>query len=116
MEKASASQPDNKALVQASFERWKNDSGGPSELPAPDAEWTIVGLSPLSKTYQSKQEFLSIKYEQALPALIGVSPGHNCEQLPAGVHEVEREPCTAETCNSRSSIAESSQSRGVHIL
>lgn len=48
----------NKALVQASFDRWKNGTGGPFELLAPDAEWTIVGSSPLSKTYRSKKEFL----------------------------------------------------------
>jgi uncharacterized protein len=48
----------NKALVQASFDRWKNGTGGPFELLAPDAEWTIVGSSPLAKTYRSKQEFI----------------------------------------------------------
>jgi uncharacterized protein len=48
----------NKALVQASFDRWKSATGGPFELLAPDAEWTIVGSSPLSKTYHSKQAFL----------------------------------------------------------
>jgi ketosteroid isomerase-like protein len=58
MEQASAAQPDKKALVQSSFERWQNCTGGPFELPASDAEWTIVGSAPLSKTYQSKQEFL----------------------------------------------------------
>jgi uncharacterized protein len=30
----------NKALVQASFDRWKSGTGGPFELLAPDAEWT----------------------------------------------------------------------------
>ena len=58
MEQASAPELDNKALVRASFERWKNGTGGPFELLAPDAQWTIVGSSPLSKTYQSKQQFL----------------------------------------------------------
>jgi uncharacterized protein len=58
MEQASAPQVSNKALVQASFERWKNGTGGPFELLAPNVEWTIVGSSPLSRTYQSKQEFL----------------------------------------------------------
>ncbi|MGA8102196.1 MAG: hypothetical protein WB869_08585 [Candidatus Acidiferrales bacterium] len=58
MERALAPQLDNKALVQASFERWKNGTGGPFGLLAPDAEWTIVGSSRLSKTYRSKQEFL----------------------------------------------------------
>jgi len=41
----SAAHFDNKALVQASFERWKIGTGGPFELLAPDAEWTIVGSS-----------------------------------------------------------------------
>jgi uncharacterized protein len=48
----------NKALVRASFDRWKSGTGGPFELLAPDVEWTIVGSSPLAKTYRSKQEFL----------------------------------------------------------
>jgi len=39
MEKASAPQLGNKALVQASFERWKNGTGGPFELLAPDVEF-----------------------------------------------------------------------------
>ncbi len=47
----------NKALVRAGFERWANGTGSPFELLAPDAEWTIVGSSPLSKTY-SRQQFL----------------------------------------------------------
>jgi uncharacterized protein len=53
-----AEEDGNKVLVQASFDRWKNGTGGPFELLAPDAEWTIVGSSPLSKTYRSKKEFL----------------------------------------------------------
>jgi uncharacterized protein len=48
----------NKALVQASFDRWKSGTGGPFELLAPDAEWTIVGSSPLARTYHSKTEFI----------------------------------------------------------
>jgi ketosteroid isomerase-like protein len=47
----------NKALVQAGFDRWRAATGSPFELLAPDAEWTIVGSSPLSKTY-SRQAFL----------------------------------------------------------
>jgi uncharacterized protein len=54
-----AKEDGNKALVQASFERWKSGTGGPFELLAPDVEWTIVGSSPLAKTYTSKQEFIS---------------------------------------------------------
>jgi ketosteroid isomerase-like protein len=51
-------QDGNRAIVQASFDRWRSGSGGPFELLDPAAEWTIVGSSPLSKTYHSRQEFL----------------------------------------------------------
>ncbi|MGO8919414.1 MAG: nuclear transport factor 2 family protein [Stellaceae bacterium] len=50
-------QDNNKALVQASFDRWKSGTGSPFELLVPEAEWTIVGSSPLSKTYR-RQDFL----------------------------------------------------------
>ena len=53
-----STQEANKAIVQASFHRWRDGTGGPFELLVPDAEWTIVGTSPLSKTYHSRQEFL----------------------------------------------------------
>jgi uncharacterized protein len=53
----------NKALVRASFDRWRNGTGGPFELLAPDVEWTIVGSSPLARTYHSKQEFIDIVIE-----------------------------------------------------
>ena len=48
----------NKALVQASFDRWKSGTGGPFEPLAADTEWTIAGSSPLAKTYHSKKEFI----------------------------------------------------------
>ena len=51
-------QDSNKAIVQASFDRWKSGKGSPFELLVPEAEWTIVGSSPLSKTYHSRKEFL----------------------------------------------------------
>jgi|HubBroStandDraft_2_1064218.scaffolds.fasta_scaffold419188_1 ketosteroid isomerase-like protein len=31
----------NKAIVQASFDRWRSGTGGAFELLAPEAEWTI---------------------------------------------------------------------------
>ena len=49
---------ENKALVQAAFDRWRAGTGSPFELLAPEADWTIVGSSPLSKTYTSRQAFL----------------------------------------------------------
>jgi len=48
----------NKAVVQTSFDRWRCGTGGPFELLTPEAEWTIVGSSPLSKTYHGKKEFI----------------------------------------------------------
>jgi uncharacterized protein len=53
-----AKEDSNKSLVAASFDRWKSGTGGPFELLAPDVEWTIVGSSPLAKTYKSKQAFI----------------------------------------------------------
>jgi len=58
MAQGPAAQQDNKAIVQASFDRWRSGTGGPFELLSADAEWTIVGSSPLSKTYRSRQQFL----------------------------------------------------------
>ena len=48
----------NKALVQASFDRWINGTGSPFELLVPETEWAIVGSSPLSRTYKNRQDFL----------------------------------------------------------
>ena len=41
MERDFTKEDSNKALVQASFDRWKSESGSPFELLAPDAEWTL---------------------------------------------------------------------------
>jgi hypothetical protein len=48
----------NRALVRDSFDRWRAGAGSPFELLADDADWTIVGSSPLSKTYPTRQTFL----------------------------------------------------------
>jgi hypothetical protein len=53
-----STQISNKAIVQESLDRWKSGNGSPFELLIPEAEWTIVGSSPLSKTYHSRKEFL----------------------------------------------------------
>lgn len=49
----------NKATVLAGFEKWKAGTGSPYELLADDAQWTIVGHSLASKTYPSREAFLS---------------------------------------------------------
>ena len=51
-------QDSNKALLQAGFDRWARGTGSPFELLSPDADWNIVGSSPLSKTYHGLQTFL----------------------------------------------------------
>lgn len=48
----------NRATVHAAFARWSDGGGGPFDLLAEHARWTIVGSSPLSKTYRSRQQFL----------------------------------------------------------
>jgi ketosteroid isomerase-like protein len=49
----------NKATVQAGFDAWKAGTGSPYDLLANDASWTIVGRSAASKTYPSKEAFIS---------------------------------------------------------
>jgi uncharacterized protein len=58
MTQAATVQDANKVLVRASFDRWAQGTGSPFELLLPDAQWTIVGSSPLSKTYHGVQSFL----------------------------------------------------------
>ncbi len=53
-----SSPQENKSLVAASFDRWRAGTGSPFELLVPEADWTIVGSSPLSKKYANRQAFL----------------------------------------------------------
>ena len=48
----------NVELVQAAFENWRKGTSGVFDLLAPDAQWTIVGNSVVSKVYGSRQQFL----------------------------------------------------------
>jgi uncharacterized protein len=49
----------NKAVVQAGFDAWNAGTGSPYDLLAENASWTIVGHSAASKTYPSKEAFIS---------------------------------------------------------
>ena len=49
----------SRKLVQDSFDRWRAGTGGPFELLADDARWTIVGSSPVSKRYDGKEQFMA---------------------------------------------------------
>ena len=48
----------NKALVRAAFEAWTRGTGGPFDLLADDATWTIVGHSVVAKTYDNREAFM----------------------------------------------------------
>ena len=50
----------NKTIIQAAFDDWATGTGGPFALLAPDATWTIVGSSPVSRTFSNRQEFLDV--------------------------------------------------------
>ena len=53
-----ATETRHKALIERSFNAWRNGTGGPYDLLADDATWTIVGRSIASKTYKSREAFM----------------------------------------------------------
>jgi hypothetical protein len=48
----------NAATVRASFDAWSAGTGGPFDLLAPEASWTVVGHSLVAKTYESREAFM----------------------------------------------------------
>jgi ketosteroid isomerase-like protein len=50
----------NKDRIKAAFDDWATGTGGPFVLLADDATWTIVGNSPVSRTFNSKKEFIDV--------------------------------------------------------
>lgn len=58
--KASANEADtNRATIAKAMNAWAAGTGGPYDLLADDAVWTISGNSLASKTYPSKEAFMS---------------------------------------------------------
>lgn len=53
-----SSSANNKQLIRDSFDRWRAGTGGPFELLASDATWTIAGNSVVAKKYVTRDEFL----------------------------------------------------------
>lgn len=49
----------NKAIIKNAFDAWAAGTGGPYDLLADDATWTITGNSLASKTYPSREAFMS---------------------------------------------------------
>ena len=69
----------NKALIRKSFERWEQGSGSPFDLLHPASRWTIIGSSPLSRTY-GRDEFFekvvvpfnALLASPAVPTVLGI--------------------------------------------
>lgn len=58
--KASASEADtNRTTIARTMDAWAAGTGGPYDLLADDSVWTISGNSLASKTYPSKEAFMS---------------------------------------------------------
>lgn len=49
----------NTLLVTQKFDAWRDGTGGPYDLLAEDARWTITGNSLAAKTYPSREAFMS---------------------------------------------------------
>jgi ketosteroid isomerase-like protein len=52
------SEQDNKDLVARAFDAWAAGTGGVFALLDDDATWTVVGNTPVSRTFHSRQEFM----------------------------------------------------------
>ena len=48
----------NRAVIQTAFDAWSAATGGPFDLLADDARWTIVGRSDAAGAYGSRAEFI----------------------------------------------------------
>jgi ketosteroid isomerase-like protein len=60
IEAAEDIESNNKKAIQAGFDAWRNGTGSVFDLLASDAGWTIVGNSPVSRTFTGRQEFLDV--------------------------------------------------------
>lgn len=48
----------NKEAIELGFHAWREGTGSVFDLLTPGAKWTIVGNSPVARTYASRQEFM----------------------------------------------------------
>lgn len=49
---------ENKKMVQDMMAAWSRGQGGFLDLLADDVHWTVIGSTPVSRTYTSKQAFI----------------------------------------------------------
>lgn len=57
--RAEAIEARNEEIVRAAFSNWSAGTGSPYDLLADDVNWTIVGRSDASRTYPSREAFMS---------------------------------------------------------
>jgi hypothetical protein len=62
MARTQSEESKNEEIIHQGFAKWANGTGSFFDLLADDVEWTIIGSSPISKTYTSRKQFL----EQAI--------------------------------------------------
>jgi len=48
----------NKEIINEGFAKWASGTGDVFDLLTDDMEWTIIGSSPVSKTYTNRKQFL----------------------------------------------------------
>lgn len=63
---------DNKRLVRAAFRLWEEGDSGPFfDLIAEDVRWTVIGSTPVSGIYMSKQALVAAAFGPLLERLDG---------------------------------------------
>ena len=55
---AQSTEAQNKALVERSFNAWRDGTGSPFDLLDEHAVWTIVGHSVVAKRYENREAFM----------------------------------------------------------
>ena len=63
---------DNKRLVREAFRPWEGGDSGPFfDLIADDVHWTVIGTTPVSGVYHSKQDLIDHAFGPLLARLDG---------------------------------------------
>jgi len=63
---------DNKRLVREAFRLWEEGDSGPFfDLIAEDVRWTVIGSTPVSGVYESKQALVDAAFGPLLERLAG---------------------------------------------
>ena len=67
-----ATEARNKLLVREAFRPWEEGNSAPFfELIADDVEWTVIGSTPMSGVFHSKQELIDKAFGPLLERLDG---------------------------------------------